>query len=359
MTLPIRSAPRKGRGAVSNPEGRFAVTAHAAVDDGWGGLDEPLPPLETTLRPDAARSVISRNDSPDIPFQQSINPYRGCEHGCVYCYARPSHAYLDLSPGLDFETKIFFKERAAERLEAELRKPRYQCLPITLGANTDPYQPAERKLGVTRDILEVLLRYRHPVAIITKSALVQRDLDLLTALAAEKLVSVAVSLTTLEPALKRSLEPRAASPGARLKTMEALAGAGIPVSVMAAPMIPMVNDAELEKILAAAAAAGARNAGYVLLRLPYEVKDLFREWLATHFPQRAEHVMSLIRQSRGGKDYDATFGKRMRGTGQFADLIAQRFRAACRRYGLNKSREALDCTRFRIPPRSGDQLALI
>ncbi|HEY6824957.1 MAG TPA: PA0069 family radical SAM protein, partial [Steroidobacteraceae bacterium] len=338
-----------GRGALSNPPGRFDKQQLAEVDDGWY-QDEVPESIPTTLEPDRARSVIATNDSPDIPFEQSINPYRGCSHGCVYCYARPSHAYIGLSPGLDFETRLFYKADAAKMLEAQLARPGYLCKSITLGANTDPYQPVERSMKVSRAILEVLRRTRHPVAIITKSALVLRDLDLLTDLARDRLASVAVSVTTLDPELKRVMEPQAASPQARLRTLAALAAAGIPTSVMAAPMIPALNDQELESILEAAAAAGARWAGYVLLRLPYEIKDLFREWLAQHYPDRAAHVMSLIRDMRGGRDYDSSFGTRMRGTGPYAQLLSSRFRLACRRLKLNaEPREPLNTALFRPP----------
>ncbi|HLW75096.1 MAG TPA: PA0069 family radical SAM protein [Gammaproteobacteria bacterium] len=349
----------KGRGALSNPEGRFETLRREDADDGWNRPleDEEAPPIETQLRPDPTRSIITRNQSPDIPFAQSINPYKGCEHGCIYCYARPSHAYLNLSPGLDFETKIFYKDRAAELLDQELRKPSYRPQGITLGANTDPYQPAERKLKLTRGILETLLRFRHPVSIITKSTLVTRDLDILADMAKQELAAVFVTITTLDDGLKRSLEPRAPSSWSRLKAIEALAKAGVPVGVMTAPIIPMINDAEMERILEQAAAAGARGAGYVLLRLPYELKDLFREWLATHYPLKAEHVMSIIRQSREGKDYDSGFGTRFRGTGRFADLIAQRFALATKRLDLGFRRMRLSTDRFRVPSESG-QLGL-
>lgn len=330
--------PEKGRGAISNPEGRFETRRRENFDDGWDIEEEPLPPLETTVTPEPARSIISRNQSPDIPFAQSINPYRGCEHGCVYCYARPSHAYVNLSPGLDFETKLFYKQNAAELLERELRKPSYQPSPITLGANTDPYQPIERKLKITRSILEVLHRFRHPVSIITKSTLVTRDLDILADMARQDLATIMVSITTLDENLKRSLEPRAAGPWARLRTLHALALQGVPAGVMTAPIIPVVNDREMERILELAAEAGACCAGYVLLRLPYEVKELFREWLSTHLPERAEHVMSIIRQMRGGKDYQSEFGTRMRGTGEYAELIAKRFRVACKKFHLEHGR---------------------
>lgn len=350
----------KGRGAASNPEGRYERHARGALDDGWGSLDEPLPPLETTLLVDHAKSIIARNDSPDIVFDQSINPYRGCEHGCVYCYARPSHAYLGLSPGLDFETRLFYKPDAARLLDAELRKPGYRCSMISLGANTDPYQPVERRLGVTRSILEVLQRFRHPVSIVTKgAALIERDLPLLAEMAREGLASVAISITTLDPALKRTLEPRAASPQARLRALQLLSEAGVPTMIFFSPLIPFVNDAEMERVLEAGAAAGARQASYIPLRLPYEVKDLFREWLQVHQPLKAAHVMSLVQQMRGGRDNDARFGSRMRGEGEYAGLLAQRFRLACRRLGLNSGeRLSLRTDRFRPPPQAGDQIGL-
>ncbi|MGA9852447.1 MAG: PA0069 family radical SAM protein [Gammaproteobacteria bacterium] len=352
-------SPPKGRGALSNPEGRFEMLHREKFDDGWEQHpDDELPPLETIVAAEPARSIISRNQSPDIPFAQSINPYRGCEHGCIYCYARPSHAYLNLSPGLDFETKLFYKEHAAELLEKELRKPSYRCQPITLGSNTDPYQPIERKLKITRSLLEVLQRFQHPVSIITKSTLIRRDLDILADMAKRNLATVMVSVTTLDDDLKRSLEPRAPSSWARLRTVHTLAMQGVPVGVLNAPIIPMVNDADMEKILEQASAAGACCAGYVLLRLPYELKDLFREWLATHVPLRAEHVMSLIRQSRGGKDYDAEFGTRMRGSGEYAELIAKRFALACKRLNLEYARRMrLSSAQFRVPP-DGSQLEL-
>jgi len=347
-----------GRGALSNPPGRFDKQQLASIDDGWY-QDEVPESIDTTVEPDRAREVISTNDSPDIPFERSINPYRGCESCCIYCYARPSHAYMGLSPGLDFETRLFYKADAANVLEGQLARAGYVCKSITLGANTDPYQPVERRLKVTRSILEVLARTRHPVAIITKHALILRDLDLLTDMARDGLVSVAVSVTTLDSELKRVMEPRAASPQARLRTLTALSAAGIPTSVMAAPMIPALNDHELEAILEASAATGARWAGYVLLRLPYEIKDLFREWLAQHYPDRAAHVMSLIRDMRGGRDYDPRFGTRMRGTGPYAQLLSNRFRLACQRLKLNSEpRIPLDTTLFRPPRTDGSQLQL-
>jgi DNA repair photolyase len=347
----------KGRGALSNPAGRFDLTQLEAVDDGWF-VEESPDSIATTLEPDSARAVITTNDSPDIPFEQSINPYRGCACGCTYCFARPSHAYMGLSPGLDFETRLFYKADAAAVLQKQLARPGYVCKPIMLGANTDPYQPVEKRLGVTREILEVLLETRHPVTIITKGTLVLRDLALLQELAAMNMARVTVSLTTLDPELKRTLEPRAASPQARLRVISELARAGVPVSVLAAPLIPAVNDAELEQILSAAAAAGATRAGYVLLRLPHEVKELFRAWLEQHMPLRAQHVMSLVQQARGGRDNDPRFGMRMRGTGPGADRLRARFELARKRLGLNAERNpGLDTTKF-CPPRSHGQLEL-
>lgn len=345
------NSPHKGRGALSNPQGRFEKRNREDFDDGWEQAEmDHLPPLETTVTPEAARSIISRNQSPDIPFSQSINPYRGCGHGCVYCYARPSHAYLNLSPGLDFETKLFYKDHAAELLEKELCRPGYVCQTIALGANTDPYQPIERKLEITRSLLLVLLRFRHPVIIITKGTLITRDLDILAEMARQGLARVMVSVTTLDDGLKRILEPRTPNGRSRLRVMHELVGARIPVGVLTAPIIPMVNDAELECLLERAAEAGAGCAGYVLLRLPHELKDLFREWLEQHMPDRAQHVMSLIRQSRGGKDYASEFGSRMRGTGIYSEMIAQRFEVACKKFHLLRDRSMqLDCSGFRVP----------
>lgn len=345
----------KSRGAISNPEGRFEKEIREIFDDGWDINDEEdvLATLETHLLQERAKTVITRNDSPDIGFEQSINPYRGCEHGCIYCYARPSHAYMNLSPGLDFETKIFYKVDAAKLLEKELNKPSYICKPIMLGSNTDPYQPAESKLKVTRSLLEVLNRYNHPVAVITKGSLIERDLDILSDMAKRNLVKVAVSVTTLSMSLKKTLEPRTAAPKARLRIIHQLSEAGIPVRVMASPMIPMINDSELEKILQAGKQAGASHASYIYIRLPYEVKDLFKEWLATHYPERAEHVMSIIKQMRGGKEYDATFGKRMRGEGEFANLLEARFRVACKKFQLNCTPSpVLDTMSFKRPNQS-------
>jgi DNA repair photolyase len=348
----------KGRGALSNPPGRFEKQEIEAVDDGWYE-DEVPDSIPTTLEPDRAREVITTNDSPDVAFERSINPYRGCSTACAYCYARPSHAYLGLSPGLDFETRLFYKQDAARVLEEQLARPGYVCKSITLGANTDPYQPDEKRMRVTRSILEVLARTRHPVAVITKHALVLRDLDLLSEMAGQNLVSVAVSITTLNNELKRTMEPRAASPQARLRTLAALNAADIPTAVMVAPVIPALTDHELEDILAAAAQAGTRQAGYVLLRLPYEIKDLYREWLEEHYPQRAAHVMSVLRDMRGGRDNDPRFGFRMRGTGPYAELLRERFRLACRRLGLNRtSRGPLSTQRFTAPTPAGSQLRL-
>lgn len=360
MSTPIRPAARTGRGAVSNPEGRFETTRAEAVDDGWGNLDEALPPLETLVRPDPARSIISRNKSPDIPFDQSINPYRGCEHGCIYCYARPSHGYLNLSPGLDFETRLFFKQDAAHLLEQELAAPGYRCSPITIGANTDPYQPIEREYRVTRSIIEVLSKYRHPFSIITKGSMIERDVELLAEMARFNLVLALVSVTTLDNDIKRTLEPRTASPAARLRAIRTLSSAGVPVGVMVAPVIPVLTDAELEKILHAAAEAGARSAGYVLLRLPYEVKDLFREWLNEHEPLKAKHVLSRMQAMRAGRDYDSRWGVRQRGEGEYAELLNQRFKAACRKFGLKTGERFVHNTALFQPPVIGpEQLTLI
>ena len=349
----------RGRGAVSNRAGRFESLAVEAVDDGWGLLEEPLPPLDTMVLPEPAQSVITRNTSPDVPFEQSINPYRGCEHGCIYCFARPSHAYVNLSPGLDFETRLFFKKDAAQRLREELNRRGYRCSPINLGANTDPYQPLERRLGITRGILEVLAECHHPVTIVTKSALVVRDLDLLRRLAAERLTRVFVSITTLDNELKRRMEPRAASPAARLATVKALADAGIPTGVMFAPVIPAINDHELESVVESAAGAGAATAGYLLLRLPGEVRDLFYEWLEKHYPERANRVRNRIRQLRAGRDNDPRFGSRMRGQGPWADLLRRRFETACGRHGLAHGRSRpLETALFRPPSRAPDQMEL-
>jgi len=360
MANQVRTGTRTGRGAASNPEGRFESKRSEAVDDGWGSLEEELPPLETVVRPEPARSVISRNKSPDLVFDQSINPYRGCEHGCIYCYARPSHAYLNLSPGLDFETKLFYKADAGRLLEQELAAPGYTCSPISIGANTDPYQPIEREYRVTRSILEVLARYRHPCSIITKSAMVERDIDLLAQMSKDRLVLVLVSVTTLDPQLKRTLEPRTASPAARLRVIRQLTDAGIPVGVMVAPIIPVLTDFEVERILEAAAAAGAISAGYVLLRLPYELKDLFRDWLDRHEPLKAKHGISRLHDMRGGRDNDPRWGLRQTGEGAFAELLQKRFAAACARLGLNaRERFAHNTSLFVAPALGVQQLTLI
>jgi DNA repair photolyase len=353
---------QRQRGALSQIAGRFESEARDPFDDGWAREDEPLEPLKTVVTVERARSIISRNDSPDIPFEQSINPYRGCEHGCVWCYARPSHAYLELSPGLDFETRLFAKTNAAELLRGELAKTGYVVSPISLGANTDCYQPIERKHRITRQIVEVLSECNHPLTIVTKSALVERDLDLLAPMAAKNLVKVFVSIDTLDHALARKMEPRAASPKRRLDTLRALSAAGVPCGVMVAPLIPALNDRTLEHVLEEAAQAGAQEAACVILRLPNELKDIFKEWLAAHYPQRAAHVISIVRQMRGAKDNDPRFGERMRGTGNFAELISKRFAIACKRFGLNghgggRRVPELDCSRF-VPPSAGGQLKL-
>ncbi|MGQ4660793.1 PA0069 family radical SAM protein [Lysobacter sp. F6437] len=350
-------APIKGRGAASYVTGRYAVTDAVGVDDGWGSVYEDLaeaPRPRTEVTEERARSVVSRNDSPDVGFSQSVNPYRGCEHGCVYCFARPSHAYLELSPGLDFETRLFAKTNAAERLRTELARRNYRPSPIALGINTDAYQPIERRYGITRSVLEVLAECRHPVSFVTKGAMIERDLDLLSSMARDRLVSVYFSITTLDNRLASRMEPRASAPHAKLRAMRALADAGVPVGVMVAPVVPMITDSELERILEAAHAHGARAAGYVLLRLPHELKQVWREWLELHYPERAAHVMSLLRQMHGGKDYDAAFGRRMRGEGPFADLIAQRFAKAHKRLGFGRL-PPLDSSTFIAPRTSSPQ----
>jgi DNA repair photolyase len=348
----------KGRGALSNPPGRFDKLTQTLEHDGWYEEESPNK-IETVVMPEPARSIISRNDSPDIGFGQSINPYRGCEHACIYCYARPSHGYVGLSPGRDFETRIFYKADAAKLLEKELAAPKYRCSPIMLGANTDPYQPLEKKLRVTRSILEVLLRCRHPVNITTKGALVARDVDLLAALARDGLARVMFSIPTLDPDMKRVLEPRAASAAAKLKAMRVLADAGVEVGVLVAPIIPVLTEHEVESVLEAARAAGASLAGYTMLRLPWEVKDLFREWLAEHFPERAAHVMSQVRAMRGERDNDPEFGTRMHATGPVAELIRQRFQLASRRLGFPPERKhSLPTNLFQPPARTHPQLSL-
>src|SRR5437763_4844473 len=359
MDMPATPQPRKGRGAGSNETGRFESEKRVPFDDGWGSSDDEPVRLPTTLSVDTTRTIIARNDSPDIGFDRSINPYRGCEDGCYYCYARPRHAYLGLSPGLDFETRIFYKPNAAALLRDELRKKGYVCRPIALGSNTDPYQPAERKLGVTRSILEVLREFNHPVTIVTKGALIQRDIDILADMARDRLAVVTVSVTTLDRDLARVMEPRASTPERRLETIAALAAAGVPAGVLSAPMIPALNDSEMEAILEKARAAGAQVAGYTLLRLPLELKALFKEWLGENFPAKAAHVLSLVAQCHGGKIYDSAWSKRMVGTGPYADMLSARFDSACRRLGFEpRSTEVLDTSRFRLPPARGDQLVL-
>ena len=349
----------KGRGTLSNVSGRYESEHRVLVDDGWGTLDDEAPKLKTTVSIDATRTIIARNDSPDIPFDRSINPYRGCEHGCVYCFARPTHAYLGLSPGQDFESRLFAKPKAAQLLAQELRKPGYQVRSMALGTNTDPYQPIDDRYQVTREILKVLRDFRHPVGIVTKSNRVLRDIDILAEMAKDNLARVAVSVTTLDRKLARTMEPRAPTPERRIEAIRELNAAGVPTSVMTAPMIPALNDHEMEGILERGHEAGARHAGYVVLRLPLEIKDLFREWLEIHQPGRAAHVMSLIRSMRGGKDYDAEWGKRMKGSGVYADLIAKRFKLACDRLGLNQWWTPLRTDLFKAPPARGDQLQLL
>jgi DNA repair photolyase len=350
-------APKRGRGAQSNDSGRFEIHARLPETDGWDSA-EALPPLATSVTFERPKTIITRNESPDISFDRSINPYRGCEHGCIYCFARPTHAYMGLSPGLDFETKLFAKADAARLLERELSAKTYQPKTIAIGTNTDPYQPIERRHLVMRQVLEVLARTNHPVGIVTKSALVLRDLDLLKPMAEKGLVKVALSVTTLDPVLARRMEPRAASPDKRLATIKALAEAGIPTSVLVAPIIPGLNDAEIETILTRAHAAGAREAGYVMLRLPLELRDLFGEWLLGHYPHKFRHILSLVRSVRDGKTYDSTFGKRMTGSGPYAWMIGRRFEAAVAKIGFAKTKFKLRHDLFLRPARAGEQLQL-
>jgi DNA repair photolyase len=356
VSLPIAGAVR-GRGAQSNRNGRFEPTVREDFDDGWTER-EPLPRLDDTLTALTSRTIISHNTSPDVGFDQSINPYVGCSHGCIYCYARPAHAYMGLSPGLDFETKLFFKPDAAALLERELSKPGYVAKTIHIGGNTDPYQPAERELKITRGVLEVLQRFNHPFSIITKSALIMRDADILGEMASRGLAKTFLSITTLDRRLARAMEPRAATPTRRLDAVRALTAVGAPTGVLFAPAIAGLNDHEMEAVLEAAAQAGAVSAAFVVLRLPLEIKDLFYEWLEAERPDRAARVRSLIRQTRGGRDYDSDWSQRMKGTGPIADLMAQRFRAACRRLGLNTTRAPLRTDLFRPPPKPGDQIEL-
>jgi DNA repair photolyase len=357
LAVAIDGARRRGRGAQSNASGRFEAEARVAFDDGWQSLEE-LPPFKTTVEIDTARKVITRNDSPDIGFDRSINPYRGCEHGCVYCFARPTHAYLGLSPGLDFESKLYAKPDAPAMLAKELAAPDYEPRMIAIGTNTDPYQPIERERKIMRGILEVLEKAGHPVGVVTKSALVARDIDILSRMAKRNLAKVAISITSLDPKLARTMEPRAPTPSRRLEALKALAEAGIPTTVMVAPVIPALNDSEIERILDAAAHAGAKEASYVLLRLPLEVRDLFREWLMANYPDRYRHVFTLIRDMRGGRDYDSQWGTRMKGTGPMAWMIGRRFEIACEKLSLNKRRSKLTTDHFVKPKGGGQQLSL-
>ena len=348
---------RRGRGTASNTSGRYEPLARVVFDDGWQGLEQ-LPPFKTTVTIDSTRKIITHNDSPDISFDRSINPYRGCEHGCVYCFARPTHAYLGLSTGLDFESKLFMKPNAPELLERELSAPDYSPKTIAIGTNTDPYQPIERRYQIMRRILEVLDRAGHPVGIVTKSALVLRDLDILTRMAKRDLVKVAISVTTLDPKLARVMEPRAATPARRLGALRELVKAGVPASALVAPVIPAINDAEIERILEAIAETGVRHAGYVLLRLPLELKVLFREWLIENFPDRYRHVINLIRETRGGKDYDSSWGKRQTGSGPIAWMIGRRFEVACERLGFNSTSVKTTIEHFKPQRPSAEQLDL-
>jgi DNA repair photolyase len=357
MGSPVDRERRRGRGTSSNASGRYEPLARVAFDDGWQILEQ-LPPFKTTVTIDATRKIITHNDSPDISFDRSINPYRGCEHGCVYCFARPTHAYLGLSPGLDFESKLFMKPNAPELLERELSAADYSPKSIAIGTNTDPYQPIERRYQIMRRILEVLDRAGHPVGIVTKSALVLRDLDILTRMAKRDLVKVAISVTTLDPKLARVMEPRAATPARRLGALRELVKAGVPASALVAPVIPAINDAEIERILEAIAETGVRHAGYVLLRLPLELKDLFREWLIENFPDRYRHVINLIRETRGGKDYDSSWGKRQTGSGPIAWMIGRRFEVACARLGFNSTSVKTTTEHFKPPRPSAEQLDL-
>lgn len=356
--LRINHARRRGRGAGVNPSGRYEPTSRDVFDDGWNSIDE-LPPFKTEVQVERPRQIITRNESPDISFDRSINPYRGCEHGCVYCFARPTHAYMGLSPGLDFESKLFAKPDAAKLLDKELSKPGYEPRTIAIGTNTDPYQPIEKQYRIMREVLEVLEARNHPVGIVTKSALVTRDIDILSRMAERGLAKVAMSITTLDRRLARTMEPRAATPVKRLEALKALSEAGIPVSVMVAPIIPGLNDSEIERILDSAQAAGAREAGYVILRLPLEVAPIFKDWLLRHYPDRYRHVMSLVRSMRDGKDYDAEWGKRMRGSGPYAWQIGRRFEITCKKLGLNIERKRLRTDLFVQTKKGGEQLILL
>ena len=358
MSLPPGMKPQRGRGAGGNPDGRYLTTTREAYDDGWTNDDRVIPPLKTTVTKERSKTIITQNNSPDLPFEQSINPYRGCEHGCVYCYARPAHAYMDLSPGLDFESRLFSKPDAAQLLRKEFARKGYQCSAISLGSNTDAYQPIERRLKITREVLAVMAECNHPVTIVSKSSLVERDIDLLAPMAAVGLAQVFISITSLDRGLSRRMEPRAAAPQRRLQTVKTLAHAGIPTGVMFAPVIPALNDDHLEDVLAAATAAGARYAGYIMLRLPREVNGLFKDWLQQHYPLRADRVMGRVRDVRNGNENDSKFGRRFKGTGAIAELIGQRFRRACRKHGLNVSRHEFNTDAFTPPRESAPQLEL-
>ncbi len=349
---------RRGRAAGVNPSGRYEPVTRHVFDDGWNSLEE-LPPFKTEVQIEKPRTIITRNTSPDISFDRSINPYRGCEHGCVYCFARPTHAYMGMSPGLDFESRLFAKPDAARLLERELAKPGYEPRTIAIGTNTDPYQPIERQWRIMREVLEVLEAHNHPVGIVTKSALVMRDIDILSRMAEKSLAKVALSITTLDPKLCRVMEPRASTPAKRLEAVRALSDAGIPASVMVAPVIPALTDQEVERILESAEAAGAREAGYIILRLPLEVAPVFKDWLLRHYPDRYRHVVSLIRSMRDGKDYDAEWGKRMKGTGPYAWQIGRRFEIAAKRLGLNVEKRKLRSDLFQAPRGAGEQLMLL
>ncbi|WP_085880337.1 PA0069 family radical SAM protein [Roseisalinus antarcticus] len=355
-TLPIPPERRRGRAAVTNRTNRFERLTTEAVDDGWER--EPLPPLRTEVREERPRSAIARNTSPDVSFDRSVNPYRGCEHGCIYCFARPSHAYLGLSPGLDFETRLIARPDIAEVLARDLSRKSYRPAVLAIGTNTDPYQPVERDRGIMRRVLEVLREFRHPVSIVTKGALIERDVDILGEMAAMGLAHVGISVTTLDPATARAMEPRVPSPARRLRAIRVLSEAGVPVRVMASPVVPALTDHEIEAILLAGAEAGAGTASYIALRLPREVSGLFRDWVAEAFPDRADRIMGRVRELHGGRDYDPEFGRRMSGQGIWADLMKQRFAVALRRSGLRRDAAPLRCDLFRVPPKPGDQLSL-
>jgi len=353
----MQDKPFKGRGAVSNPDNRYHSHQRRKLDDGWY-QDEPLPKLKTILHRDASKTLLTRNQSPDVPFNVSINPYRGCEHGCIYCFARPTHAYLDFSPGLDFETQLVIKPEAPQLLKKALEKNNYHCEVIAMGTNTDPYQPVEKEQRTTRQILEVLSEYHHPLSIVTKSSLIERDIDILSCMAKRNLVHVSLSLSTLDKDMARTLEPRAASPRRRLQTLATLRQAGIPTGVLVAPVIPVLTDPEIESIVEQAAQSGVSNAAYVLLRLPLEVAPLFEEWLQAHYPLKYQHVMTRVRDTRDGSLYQSQFGVRGRGVGAFAKIIQQRFNAACKRYGIENPEIVLETEKFKVPEGMFSQMSL-